>query len=245
MATIYSHAGGNPFYLEQLGRAGADVACRTPARRAARGRRATRRGGRDRVGAGVAVTALAHLPRRGGRRRRAVRARSRGGDRGFVRRPGARRPRRPDRDRPRPADGGPAPLRLSASAGAPERVPRPPAGAGGWPRTRGGEALGARGADAAERAHHVEQSARAGRPHAIEVLLEAGRVAAPGPRGGRALVRGGPAPAAERRRRTPGRGAHGARASRCVRWESSSAAARRCSTPPSGSAAERPCGAWS
>jgi DNA-binding NarL/FixJ family response regulator/tetratricopeptide (TPR) repeat protein len=44
---------------------------------------------------------------------------------------------------------------------------------------RAAEALTARGADAAERAHHVEQSAAQGDAAAIELLLEAGRQVAP------------------------------------------------------------------
>ena len=53
---------------------------------------------------------------------------------------------------------------------------------GGWrlaAHARAANALAGRGAEAAERAHHVEQSARQGDEEAIEILLEAGRSAAP------------------------------------------------------------------
>jgi DNA-binding CsgD family transcriptional regulator/tetratricopeptide (TPR) repeat protein len=53
---------------------------------------------------------------------------------------------------------------------------------GGWrlaAHARAAEALAARGADAAERAYHVEQSAGTGDEEAIALLLEAGRSAAP------------------------------------------------------------------
>ena len=65
----------------------------------------------------------------------------------------------------------------------------------GWriaAHARAAETLAARGADATERAHHVERSARQGDAEAIELLLEAGagvRVARAERR--RALVRGG------------------------------------------------------
>jgi DNA-binding NarL/FixJ family response regulator len=52
---------------------------------------------------------------------------------------------------------------------------------GGWriaAHARAAEALAARGADATERAHHVERSARRGDTEAIELLLEAGRASA-------------------------------------------------------------------
>ena len=53
---------------------------------------------------------------------------------------------------------------------------------GGWrlaAHARAADALAARGADAAERAHHVEQSASQGDEEAIEVLLEAGAATPP------------------------------------------------------------------
>jgi DNA-binding NarL/FixJ family response regulator/tetratricopeptide (TPR) repeat protein len=53
---------------------------------------------------------------------------------------------------------------------------------GGWrlaAHARAADALAARGAAAAERAHHVEQSATQGDEQAVETLLEAGRAAAP------------------------------------------------------------------
>ena len=53
---------------------------------------------------------------------------------------------------------------------------------GGWrlaAHARAAEALALRGAGAAERAHHVEQSARQGDEQAIELLLAAGHAAAP------------------------------------------------------------------
>ena len=53
---------------------------------------------------------------------------------------------------------------------------------GGWrlaAHARAAEALAARGAAAAERAHHAEQSAEQGDEQAIAVLLEAGAAAAP------------------------------------------------------------------
>ncbi|HYN51892.1 MAG TPA: AAA family ATPase, partial [Thermoleophilaceae bacterium] len=52
---------------------------------------------------------------------------------------------------------------------------------GGWrlaAHARAAEALAARGADATERAHHVEQSASQGDDHDIQVLLDAGDAAA-------------------------------------------------------------------
>ena len=102
---------------------------------------------------------------------------------------------------------------------------------GGWKlaaHARAAAALAGRGAAAAERAHHVEQSAGQGDEEAIEVLLEAGAATAPR------------APAAAARwfeaalRLLPA-GDPSARPTcacrwprRCGRWASSSAAATRC-----------------
>ncbi len=106
---------------------------------------------------------------------------------------------------------------------------------------RAAEALAARGADAGERAHHVEQSAAQGDAAAIELLLDAGRqVAPPRPAHGRALVRGGPAAASQRRLGPPGLGQDVPGLRACVREASSSAAAPRCSRRSSFSPRSRP-----
>ena len=117
MAAIYRHGGGNPFYLEQLGRASGDGAGRGARRRSGgRGRPARRGQGRDRRRAGVALGAFARVPRRRGRRGRAVRAGSRRGDRGAVAGRGPGRARRPAGAGPDPPHRGAAPLHLPPPA---------------------------------------------------------------------------------------------------------------------------------
>ena len=244
VAAIYSHAGGNPFYLEQLGRAGADVSLPGgPAPQAE-------------VPQAVVAAIASELESLSPRSRAFLDAAAVAGE-------------------PFEPDLAAAIAELSDDEGLsalddllaldlvrPTDVPRRfgfrhplvrrsvyESTRGGWrlaAHARAADALAARGADAAERAHHVEQSAGQGDQQAIEVLLEAGRRrhrARPG--GGGTLVRGGAAPAAQRRRGAPGRCARRARLGAAVAWASSNAAARRCSTRPSGSRPMRPCDAWS
>ena len=233
VAAIYSHGGGNPFYLEQLGarRAGRRP-CRFP--RPGRGQRwrAAGRGGRHRRGAGRA----GRRPARGSWRPRPWPA-SRS-SRTWLQRsptadcPGPRRARRPARPGPRPSHPGAAPVHLP-----------PPARAAGRVRllTR---RMAARGAcarrGAARRAGGAAQRARSPR----------GAVGGAGRRGGdRAAAGGGEV---RSRPRSGGRGRAGSRRrcaccraatpigrcrcgwrwpQRCGRWASSSAAARPCSRP--------------
>ena len=236
LADIYRHGGGNPFYLEQLARASdagrlsgalrhAGDGAATPAACPAPWRpRSPRSSSRCRC------SARALLERRGGGRR-AVRARPRG--RG---RPSSR------------TDEGLAALDdlLDRDLVRPTQVPREfifrhplvrravyESTRGGWrlaAHARAAEALGARGAAATERAHHVEQSAGQGDEEAIAVLLEAGEATAAARAGRRgALVRGGAAPAPGGRPRAPGRAARRAGLGAAVASGSSSAAARPCS----------------
>jgi predicted ATPase len=174
VATVYSHAGGNPFYLEQLGRSGADLTLRAGPRDAG-------------VPPAVAAAIAAELESLSPRTRMFL-------DGAAV----AGEPFEPDLaaaiaelsepegldalddliaiDLVRPTD---VPRRFSFRHPLVRRSVYESTG-GGWrlaAHQRASEALAARGADAAERAHHVEQSARQGDGQAIEVLLDAGRVA--------------------------------------------------------------------
>jgi len=181
VAAIYSHAGGNPFYLEQLGRAGAGIGLP----RAPGGRTAMPDGG---LPPAVAAAIAAELESLSGQSRAFLDAAAVAGE-----------PFEPDlaaaiaelsepeglvalddllaRDLVRPTD---VPRRFAF------RHPLVRRGVyestrGGWrlaAHARAAEALAARGADAAEQAHHIEQSASQGDKDAIEVLLEAGHAAA-------------------------------------------------------------------
>jgi DNA-binding NarL/FixJ family response regulator/tetratricopeptide (TPR) repeat protein len=175
VAAIYSHAGGNPFYLEQLGRAGAGVSL--PGGRAPEAE----------VPRAVAAAIVAELESLSPPSRAFLDAAAVAGE-------------------PFEPDLAAAIAELSDEEGLaalddllavdlvrPTEVPRRfgfrhplvrrsvyESAPGGWrlaAHARAAAALAAQGADAAERAHHVEQSARQGDKEAIEVLLEAGRVA--------------------------------------------------------------------
>ena len=176
VAAIYSHAGGNPFYLEQLGRAGADVSLSGgPARQAE-------------VPQAVVAAIASELESLSAQSRAFLDAAAVAGE-----------PFEPDLAAAIAElsdDQGLAALDdlLALDLVRPTEVPRRfgfrhplvrrsvyESTRGGWrlaAHARAGEALAARGADAAERAHHIEQSATQGDQQAIEVLLEAGRVAA-------------------------------------------------------------------
>jgi DNA-binding NarL/FixJ family response regulator/tetratricopeptide (TPR) repeat protein len=174
VSTVYSHAGGNPFYLEQLGRSGAGLTLRAEPRDAG-------------VPPAVAAAIAAELGSLSPRTRIFL-------DGAAV----AGEPFEPDLaaaiaelsesegldaldeliaiDLVRATD---VPRRFSFRHPLVRRSVYESTG-GGWrlaAHQRASDALGARGADAAERAHHVEQSACQGDAQAIEVLLEAGRVA--------------------------------------------------------------------
>jgi DNA-binding NarL/FixJ family response regulator len=174
VATVYSHAGGNPFYLEQLGRAGADLTLRAGPREAG-------------VPPAVAAAIAAELEALSPRSRTFLDAAAVAGE-----------PFEPDlastvAELPEPEGLDALDDLIAIDLVRPTAVPRRfafrhplvrrsvyEATRGGWrlaAHRRAADALGARGADAAERAHHVEQSARQGDADAIEVLLEAGRVA--------------------------------------------------------------------
>ena len=203
-AAIYRHGGGNPFYLEQLARAGeATVAPRSAAAASVDAAGVPR--GRRRVagrGARVAVAGRARAARGRGRRRRAVRARPRGGDRRAVRPPRARRARRAARPRPRAPDRGAAPLRLPPPARAPRGLRVGAAAAGGSPRTRARPRRSRRAGAAAGRARAPRRAVgRAGRRGGDRAAARGGRRGG-GARAGRrgALVRGRAAAAAARRR---------------------------------------------
>jgi DNA-binding CsgD family transcriptional regulator/tetratricopeptide (TPR) repeat protein len=179
VAGIYSHAGGNPFYLEQLGRAGDGAGLSRAAERKA-----------EVAGVPVAVGAAiaGELESLSARTRAFVDAAAVAGE-----------PFEPDLaaaiaelseaeglaalddllsvDLVRPTD---VPRRFSfrhplVRRSVYESTP------GGWrlaAHGRAAEALSARGADAAEQAHHVELSAGHGDQGAIELLVEAGRATA-------------------------------------------------------------------
>jgi ATP/maltotriose-dependent transcriptional regulator MalT len=179
VAAIYDHAGGNPFYLEQLGRA----------RDAASLPRATAGAGAARTGVPTAVVAAIaeEIESLSQRSRVFLDAAAVAGE-------------------PFEPDLAAAIAELSEADGLcalddllafglvrPTEVPRRftfrhplvrravyESTRGGWrlaAHARAAEALAARGADAGERAHHVEQSACPGDDAAIETLLKAGRAA--------------------------------------------------------------------
>jgi ATP/maltotriose-dependent transcriptional regulator MalT len=178
VAAIYEHAGGNPFYLEQLGRSGHAMSL------ASAPGAAIAAGVPPAVGAAIAEE-LESLP---ARTRRFLDAAAVAGE-------------------PFEPDLAAAICELSTSEGLaalddllavdlvrPTEVPRRfgfrhpivrravyESTRGGWrlaAHARAAEALAARGAGAAERAHHVEQSAGQGDQAAIELLLEAGSATA-------------------------------------------------------------------
>jgi DNA-binding CsgD family transcriptional regulator/tetratricopeptide (TPR) repeat protein len=182
MATIYRHGGGNPFYLEQLGRA-------TETGQLA----GVLDGGHDedRIGVPAAVggAIAGELESLSTRSRRLLDAAAVAGE-----------PFEPDLAAAIGELSEAAALDalddlLAADLVRPTQVPRrfsfrhPLVRAsvyesvrGGWriaAHARAADALAARGAAAAERAHHVEQSAAQRDEQAIETLLEAGRAAAP------------------------------------------------------------------
>jgi DNA-binding NarL/FixJ family response regulator len=175
VATVYSHAGGNPFYLEQLGRTG--------------GGDLTRRAGPREAGVPPAVAAAiaAELE--------ALPARSRSFLDGAA---VAGEPFEPDlaaaiaelpQEEGLDALDDLIAIDLVRATDVPRRFAfRHPlvrrsvyeSARAGWrlaAHGRAADALAARGADATERARHVEQSARQGDANGIEVLLEAGRIA--------------------------------------------------------------------
>ena len=180
VGAIYSHAGGNPFYLEQLGRSAGAVSLP----RAPEGRAGAVDAG---VPAAVAAALAAELASLSPRSRVFVEAAAVAGE-----------PFEPELataigELPEPEGLAALDELLALDFVRPTDVPRrfgfrhPLVRRGVYESTRGGwrlaaharaaAALAARGADAAERAHHVEQSAVQGDEGAIEVLLEAGRAA--------------------------------------------------------------------
>jgi hypothetical protein len=222
VSAIYSHAGGNPFYLEQLRRAGDGAGLP---------RGVAQQAGAPDAGVPPAVAAAiaAELESLSPRSRAFLDAAAVAGE-----------PFEPDLaaaigelseheglaaldallafDFVRPTD---VPRRFAfrhplVRRGVYESTP------GGWrlaAHARAAEALAARGADAAERAHHLEQSASQGNEDAIAVLLEAGRGGCRARAGcRRGLVRGDPATAAECRCRAPGQRPGGACLRQAVAW---------------------------
>jgi ATP/maltotriose-dependent transcriptional regulator MalT len=179
VAAIYDHAGGNPFYLEQLGRA----------RDAASLPRPTAAGATPTGVPTAVVAAIAEEIESLSQRSRVFL------DAAAV----AGEPFEPDLAAAiaelSQADGlGALDDLLAFGLVRPTEVPRRftfrhplvrravyESTRGGWrlaAHARAAEALAARGADAAERAHHIEQSACPGDDAAIDTLLEAGRAAA-------------------------------------------------------------------
>jgi DNA-binding NarL/FixJ family response regulator/tetratricopeptide (TPR) repeat protein len=177
VAAIYRHAGGNPFYIEQLGRAGGPASADGGANVIARG-----------VPAAVAATIASELAALSPSSRTFLDGAAVAGE-------------------PFELDLAVAIAELSEPEGLaalddlvaydlvhPTEVPRRfrfrhplvrravyESAGGGWRlagHARAAAALAHRGAGAAERAHHVEQSAAPGDEAAIEVLLAAGRAAA-------------------------------------------------------------------
>jgi DNA-binding CsgD family transcriptional regulator/tetratricopeptide (TPR) repeat protein len=176
MSAIYRHSGGNPFYLEQLGRAPGGFHA----------------GGEDRAGVGVpaavAGAIAAELDSLSAESRAFLDAAAVAGE-----------PFEPDlaaavasQSQAQALDALDDLLELDLVR--PTQVPRRftfrhplvrravyESTRGGWrlaAHARAAEALGSRGADAAERAHHVEQSAAQADEAALAVLLEAGRIGA-------------------------------------------------------------------
>ena len=181
-AAIYRHGGGNPFYLEQLGRmdnGGALAAQREPAAAATDAE----------VPAAVAGAIAAELGSLPDRARTLLSAAAVAGEPFELDLAAAIGD----------VEAGEALTALDdlldADLVRPTQVPRRfvfrhplvrravyASLRGGWrlaAHARAAEELAARGADPAERAHHVEQSAGTGDEEAIALLLEAGRSAAP------------------------------------------------------------------
>src|SRR3954447_9926818 len=180
VTAIYGHGGGNPFYLEQLARAGEDAW-----RPAAPGGN----GGRTGVPAAVAASLAEELASLSETQRALLDAAAVAGE-----------PFEPDLAAAIAELSAPAALAaldslLALDLVRPTSVPRRfvfrhplvrravvESTPGGWrlaAHARAAEALACRAADVAERAHHVEQSAAPGDEEAIALLLEAGSAAAP------------------------------------------------------------------
>ena len=129
--------------------------------------------------AGAAVGRGTPGARRRGGGGRSVRARAGGGRGGDVRGCGDGRGRRAPAARSRSPDRRAPAISASGTRSSGGRSTRPRRG--GWrlgAHERCAEALAARGAAAAARAHHVERSARQGDLAAVAVLREAGEAAA-------------------------------------------------------------------
>jgi DNA-binding CsgD family transcriptional regulator len=181
-AAIYRHGGGNPFYLEQLGRArdGGALATRPEARGPA---------AETGVPAAVAGAIAGELDSLSDESRALLNAAAVAGEpfeidlsAAIAGLPGAEALAALDdlldTDLIRPTD---VPRRFVFRHPLVRRAVYESL-RGGWrlaAHAKAAEALAARGADAAERAHHVEQSAGQGDAAAIELLLDAGRSAAP------------------------------------------------------------------
>ena len=180
-AAIYRRGGGNPFYLEQLGRMDGDGAMGA-------GPEAAAAANGSGVPAAVAAAIAAELGSLSHEARMLMGAAAVAGE-----------PFEPDLAAAigdiQAAEAFPAlDELLGADLVRPTQVPRRfvfrhplvrravyDSLGGGWrlaAHAKAAEALAARGADAAEQAHHVEQSATQGDAGAIEILLEAGRSAA-------------------------------------------------------------------
>ena len=181
-AAIYRHGGGNPFYLEQLGRAGDGGALAT---RPEHGSPAAETG----VPAAVAGAIAGELDSLSDESRALLNAAAVAGEPFEVDLAAAIAGLQGaealaalddllDTDLIRPTD---VPRRFVFRHPLVRRAVYESL-RGGWrlaAHAKAAEALAARGADAAERAHHVEQSAGQGDAAAIELLLDAGRSAAP------------------------------------------------------------------
>jgi DNA-binding CsgD family transcriptional regulator/tetratricopeptide (TPR) repeat protein len=181
-ATIYRHGGGNPFYLEQLGRAadGGALATRPEPRGPA---------AETGVPAAVAGAIAGELDSLSGESRALLNAAAVAGEPFEVDLAAAIAGLQGaealaalddllDTDLIRPTD---VPRRFVFRHPLVRRAVYESL-RGGWrlgAHAKAAEALAARGADAAEQAHHVEQSAGQGDAAAIELLLDAGRSAAP------------------------------------------------------------------
>jgi DNA-binding CsgD family transcriptional regulator/tetratricopeptide (TPR) repeat protein len=181
-AAIYRHGGGNPFYLEQLGRMGNGGALAT---RPEPGSAAAETG----VPAAVAGAIAGELESLSDEPRALLNAAAVAGEPFEIDLAAAIADMRAaealtalddllDTDLIRPTD---VPRRFVFRHPLVRRAVYESL-RGGWrlaAHARAAEALAARGADAAEQAHHVEQSAGQGDTAAIELLLDAGRSAAP------------------------------------------------------------------
>jgi DNA-binding NarL/FixJ family response regulator/tetratricopeptide (TPR) repeat protein len=177
VAAIYRHAGGNPFYLEQIGRAGGGVALA-----------AATDGAAGDLPPAVAAAIAAELESLSPRTRTFLAAAAVAGE-PFEPDIAAAIAELPDGEALAALDD-----LLAVGLVHPTDVPRRfrfrhplvrrgvyQSARGGWrlaAHGRAADALEARGADPAERAHHVEQSARQGDEAAIELLRQAGQAAA-------------------------------------------------------------------